>query len=116
MCYFLHLFTYEKQREVASNVIEKLLRVEKGSIICGAVIGSKDTTKEQDELSSIMKGRFKGRYSHDKDRMTQFWKEVGNQFKLELEIHVQEEEMPELLAKEDKWKEVHYLRFSVQIV
>jgi hypothetical protein len=77
---FLHLFSWEKQRE-ASSQISKLLKRSVGSLIVGNQVGS---TEPGEHL--LKAGSAETMFRHNKSSFEKLWSEVGYDFGVEWRI------------------------------
>ncbi|OBT79249.1 hypothetical protein VF21_01878 [Pseudogymnoascus sp. 05NY08] len=110
---FFHLFSYEKQIEVAKRTV-KLMRPVEGSLLVGWQVGSSDTGALRSADGVLL-------YRHDGESWGGLWREVGEQTGVKFAVESWMDDAPRLLAgvkeSDEEWlKDSRRLKFSVRRV
>jgi SAM-dependent methyltransferase len=93
---FFHLFDWEQQKQVAHRCA-KLLKPQKGSMIVGRQVGSREPGIR------VRPNERGSRYRHDAKTWRKFWAEVGEEVGMQFHVEAEEIELPQHLTRGAGW-------------
>ena len=103
---FFHLFSWDEQKKVAQQIL-KLLKPVSGSLLVGRQVGAREPTEQQRKEGSG------SRYRHNMESWRRFWKEVGEEAGVTLQVDGVEDSMPKSYKNALSYGDM-VLQFSVR--